>query len=383
MKVLSIGMDRKLFEEGSSVLERSKEYAEKMEELHIVVFSLQRHNLLYKKYQNLHIYPTNSYSRITFLFGAYFLGKKIIEENNFLTSRSIITVQDPMTIVGYCLSKKFKLPIQLQIHTDIFNSNFKKSLIGFGNFWYSGLVQVPLTTYFLPRVSGIRVVSQSIKDSILTKFSFLDRKIEVLPIYVDINHLISSYPGRDIKKDFPGFNSIILMASRLSKEKRIDIALNSFKKVLSKFPLAGLVICGEGLERENLIVKAKELDISKSVVFLPWQSDLMSYYKTCDVFLLTSEYEGYGMTLIEAGASGCPVVTTKVGVANSNLFEDGRNSYVCEINDTDCLSEKITILLDNNTKRDDFKRNLQKNIKNYSKTKEEYVDQYVSLLEKL
>ncbi len=376
-------MDRKLFEEGSSVLERSKKYAGKMEELHIVVFSLKKHNLPYRKYENLYIYPTNSLSRVTFLFDAYSLGRKIIEQCGFASGESVITVQDPMTIVGYVLSKKYKLPIQLQIHTDIFNPYFKKSLVGNKNFWYSGLIHVPLTTFFLPRVSRIRVVSQSIKDSITSKFSKLEDKIDVLPIFVDTNYLITCYPGRDIKKDFPKFSHVILMASRLSKEKRIDIALLSFKKVLSKFPSAGLVICGEGIEVKNLKKLTESLNITDSVVFLSWQADLVSYYKTSDIFLLTSEYEGYGMTLIEAGASGCTIVTTRVGVANSGLFINEENSYVCPVNDSDCLTDKIVKLLNNNTKRDVFKRNLQDKIKNISKSEEEYTMAYVSLLSKL
>ena len=60
MKVLSIGTDRKLFEKESAVLERSMDYTSKLEEFHIIVFSLKKHNLSQKDEGNLHIYPTNS-----------------------------------------------------------------------------------------------------------------------------------------------------------------------------------------------------------------------------------------------------------------------------------------------------------------------------------
>jgi glycosyltransferase involved in cell wall biosynthesis len=58
---------------------------------------------------------------------------------------------------------------------------------------------------------------------------------------------------------------------------------------------------------------------------------------------LTSEYEGYGMTLIEALAASCPIVTTKVGIAKTDLFKDGVNSFVCPVGDVDCLSKKIIL----------------------------------------
>lgn len=376
-------MDRKLFQDESAVLERSKEYASKMKELHIVVFSLKKHNLKAKKIDNLYIYPTNSSTRITFLFDAYRLGKKIIVERGFARGDSVITVQDPMTIIGYLLSKKYKFPIQIQLHTDIFDPNFKMSLVSPLNFWYTGFVHVPLSDFFIPKADRIRVVSENIKNSLERRFRNIDEKIDVLPVYVDINTLFGTYPKRDIKKDFPQFSKIILMASRLSSEKRIDVALHVFEKVLEKVPKAGLVICGEGPEFTSLSKKAKELEIEKSVVFLPWQEDLVSYYKTADVFLLTSEYEGYGMTMIEAGASGCPMVVTRVGVAKSVLFRDGKNSFVCHVGDTQCLSSGVIELLENPTKRDSFKQEMQDSISNISKTKEEYVKEYVSLLEKL
>jgi glycosyltransferase involved in cell wall biosynthesis len=288
-----------------------------------------------------------------------------------------------MTIVGYSLSKKFCFPLQIQIHTDIFSSQFKKSNLGFKNFWYSGLVQVPLTSHFIKRADGIRVVSQNIKDSILKRLRDLKAQIEVLPIYVDVLSLANTYPGRDIKKDFPRWSHIILMASRLSKEKRIDTALKVLKKVLIKFPLAGLVICGEGEEESNLKSVVREIGLGQNVAFLPWQKDLVSYYKTADIFLSTSEYEGYGMTMIEAGASGCAMVVTKVGIASSEIFKNNENCFVCEVGDISCLSQGVVELLSNNSKRDDFRRKMQSYVVSISKSKEEYVIEYVRLLENL
>ena len=54
-----------------------------------------------------------------------------------------------------------------------------------------------------------------------------------------------------------------------------------------------------------------------NVIFEKWidRETLFSYYKTVDLFLVTSLYEGYGMTLVEAQAAGCPIISTDVGVA--------------------------------------------------------------------
>ena len=81
LRVISIGTDRKLFEENSAVLVRNLEYVSKMEELHIIVFSLKNLGLEPKNIGNLHIYPTNSTSRLFYVLDAFRIGKQIIENN--------------------------------------------------------------------------------------------------------------------------------------------------------------------------------------------------------------------------------------------------------------------------------------------------------------
>lgn len=383
MKVLSIGMDRKLFEERSEVLERSLAYASKMEELHMIVFSLKKHDLKPKVINNLYLYPTNSLSRIIFLWDAYKLGKKIITGKKFAKDASVISAQDPMSIVGFILSRKFTLPLQIQIHTDVFNPYFRNSLTNVKNFWYSGWVNAPLTRFLIRKAQGIRVVSQDIADSIKKRFPNIKAPVDVLPVFVDIERIVNTEIRRDLQKDFPQFKFIVFMASRLSPEKRIDLALKVFKKVLENFKDTGLVIAGNGDEKGHLQQIAKKMGIEKNVAFIGWQDDLISYYKTADMFLLTSDYEGYGMTLIEAAASGCPIITTKVGIAKSDLFVNGENSSVCPVGDVGCISNSINTLVSDNSKRELFKRAMQDSIKHKLISKDEYVSRYVGLLEKL
>ncbi len=377
MKVLSIGMDRKLFEPESAVFSRSLEYAKKMEELHIVVFSTKGHHLKDTHLGNLHLYPTNSLSRLHYIFDAIKIGRIIIIKNKLDPKDSVLSTQDPFETgyVGYKLKKKFNLPLQVQIHTDFFAAHFKNSFLN--------IIRIFLAKIVLPNADGIRVVSEFLKDEILSKYPNIKAEIKVLPIFIDINNIINFQPKKDLSHDFPQFKFIILMASRLTSEKRIDIAIDSFKHVLLKFPHAGLVIAGQGTEKSYLVHLAKKLGISKHVAFIGWQSDLISLYKTADLFLVTSEYEGYGMTLIEAGASGCPIVTTKVGIASSGLFKDGKNSSVCRAVDVGCISKEVLDLISDNSKRELFKHAMQDSIKTIAISKEDYVKRYVESLNNL
>src|SRR3989344_7747161 len=99
------------------------------------------------------------------------------------------------------------------------------------------------------------------------------------------------------------------MASRLTSEKNIVLAIEAVKDMK-----LSLLIVGEGPESGYLKGMA-----TGNISFEPYTGDLTSYYKTCDLFLLTSNYEGYGMTLVEAAAAGAKIVSSDVGIAPAIL----------------------------------------------------------------
>ncbi len=376
MKVLLIATDRKIFEEESLVLKRTKAYASYVEEMHVVIST--EHNFQIKKHGNLYIYPTNSKRRWQYPFDSLNLSKKIINENGLNKENCVISTQDPFESgwVGRKIKDKFGLPLQVQIHTDFLNPHFKNSFLN--------RIRVHLAKrHVIYRADRLRVVSSVIKTSIEQKFPKFREKIDILPIFVDVESIVSQEVKRNLRNDFPQFNQIILMVSRLTKEKRIDIALNVFKKIIKDFPRSGLIIVGDGSELNNLSNLAKKLMIRDNVIFLGWQEDLVSFYKSADLFLHTSEFEGYGMVFIEAGAAGCPIITTKVGVAKTDLFKNGENSFVCDVEDYDCIKSSIIKLFQNELLKKQFSKNMQSQIRSQSGTFEQYVRQYVSLLEKL
>ncbi len=379
MRVLSIGTDRKLFEDGSAVLSRSLEYAKKMDELHIVVFTTSRKLKVKNKKvgNNLFLYPTNSVNKLFYVFDAIKLGRKIVLENRLTSQDSVLSSQDPFEtgLVGRQLKKKFGLPLQVQIHTDFFSPHFKNSLLN--------RIRIFIAKIVLLNADGVRVVEDFLKDSIKIFSPSFKAKIDTLPVFVDIEKILNTVPKVDLNKEFPKFKFIIFMASRLSREKRIDVALRVFRNVLLKFPHAGLVIAGSGEDKnrlENMVIK---LELEKNVAFIGWHNDLVTLYKTADLFLVTSEYEGYGMTLIEAGAAGCPIVTTKVGVAKTDLFKNGINCIVCSKFDVGCISSAVLEIISDNSKRELFKHRMQDSIKSRAINQEEYAEKYVNLLKQL
>ena len=312
MKLLMISTDQKIFQEGSDVARRMVEYAKGYEEVHIVVFQKrtpsQEQEVSEKTLaDNCWVYSTQSQIKLMYPFDAIRLGRFIISRRHM----THITCQDPFLtgMVGVSLQKEFKIPLELQVHTDIGSPYFVQTL---RNKAYKAMA-----LSYLPKADRIRVVSQRIKTYLTDTVGIEDSKIEIRPIAVDAEKIKASSVTVDLHKKYPQFEQIILMASRIEKEKNFNLALSSFKEVLISFPKAGLLIVGDGRGLSKIKDSVSGGILESSVIIEPWvnRETLFSYYKTTDVFLLTSFFEGYGMTLIEAQTAGCPIVSTDVGVA--------------------------------------------------------------------
>lgn len=312
MKLLMISTDRLIFKQSSLVALRMIEYAKNLEELHIIIFDLAKNSnpLTLSLSKNCQVYSTVSFFKLSYFYDAIRLGKSVIK-NSGITN---ITCQDPFltAISGLSLKKKFNLPLEIQLHTDIGSPYYA--------YKFSNKIRKILAKRFLPKADHIRVVSEIIKDYLVNRFRIADSKIEVRPVQVNIEK-IKNLPIIDeanLHKKYSQFNKIVLMVSRLEPEKDISLAINAWSKVIEKYPKAGLVIVGEGSLRQKLIMEAKKkIERKDSIVFESWasQETLASYYKTADIFLNTSFFEGYGMTLVEANAAGCKIISTDVGVA--------------------------------------------------------------------
>lgn len=211
----------------------------------------------------------------------------------------VVTAQDPfwLGIIAARIAGKTASKLQIQVHTDLLAQPiWKKILAGFQ----------------LRRAASIRVVSERIRKSLVPMQ--LSARISVLPVFIDREAIRDALPA-DLKKEFPQFEKIVLVASRLEPEKNVALAIESFRKILSKVPGTGLFIAGEGSQLQTMIHLVEKLKLKNSVIFLGHRSDIFSLYKGADLLLNTSRYEGFGASIVEALAAGCAVVSTDVGVA--------------------------------------------------------------------
>ena len=370
MRVLSIGSERNLFVKNSDAQKRIQEYGMLFNELHIIIFANK--NLGYKNINvsnNIFLYPTNHKYKISYLWHIYKIANLLITSHKF----SVITVQDPFGsgFAGWFLKLKYKLPLQIQIHTDLLSPYFWQES-------WKNKGQVLLAKFLLPRADGIRVVSERIKDSLNSRFLISDSKITVLPVFVDVKKIQSAKIKINLHEKYPD-QFIILMASRLTKEKNIGMAIEAMRDIIKKYPNALLLIVGDGPEENKL--KAQSLGLEANIIFEPWTSDLVSYYKTADLFLATSNYEGYGRTVIESMAAGLPAVMTDVGLAGEILVDD-LDGLVIPVQDIKALIGAILSLMENRGKRENLVVESRKVAESLI-SKEDYLQLYKKTLEKI
>ncbi len=362
MKLLIVGTDRKLFDPDSAVSLRQIKYGRLVEHSDIIVYAKKSLALAQRKLSpQVSVYPTNSYSKFFYFIDAFFLARKLNRPN-------IVSAQDPFEsgLAAYLISRYFSVPLHLQLHTDFLSPYFSADS-------FLNKIRVVLARFLIKRAAMVRVVSERIKNSIIEAKLKDAQDIFVLPVFVDSEKIRSSLIHVDLHKKYSQFDFIILMASRLSKEKNINLAIEAMLKLVSKYPKAGLIIVGDGPEKNDLELKVRNLKLADNIFFESWSNDLVSYYKTADLFLLTSNYEGYGMTVVEALSSGLPVIMTDVGCAGDVLInnEDG---LILPVDDLDKLVSSIEKFLSD--------RDLLSVMRNkiagtrYGQTENEYLQNY-------
>lgn len=370
-----ISTDRKIFDLESAVYKRMLDYSTLFDELHIIVFSLQEKTMIENQKVeiaiNAWVYPTNSKSRFGYVFDAYKIGKKIL--SGIFFGQTVITTQDPFETgkVGWLLKRFSKFPLQMQIHTDLFSPYFFQSSP-------LNAIRVFMARFLLRRADGIRVVRKKIADDIVLKLRIPRNKIQVLPI------LWEKFPALfvPLSSRITEGKKNILMVSRLEYEKRVDLGLKIFSKISKGRDDLMLSIVGDGSMRVKLENMAKKLGILEKVFFEGWKENVSDFYKSSYVFLNTSEYEGFGMSLFESAYSGCPIVSTDVGIAQ-DVLDNGRSALVCPVGDQNCLTTKILNVLENPTVAQGLSEGAREDAQKEILSKEEYLKKYKEGIESL
>lgn len=153
-------------------------------------------------------------------------------------------------------------------------------------------------------------------------------------------------PKTDLRAEYEFEGSIVIgIVSRLDPIKRHDLLFQAFSKLDHKKYKLKLVVIGRGSENSKLQELAKKLPYSERIKFWGECEEVAKLYRLIDIFVLPSENEGISNTILEAMASGLPVIATKVG-GNPELVQHEHTGLLIPPNDCDELVNALNFYIE-------------------------------------
>ena len=205
----------------------------------------------------------------------------------------------------------------------------------------------PVVTFSINQSDAITAVSYNLREETYKHFK-IEKEIDVIMNFVDVDRFDKKPIGGFRKAIAPNGENIILHASNFRKIKRVEDVIKVFALVKNK-KAAKLLLIGDGPERNNIEDLCRDLNAQDDVIFVGKQEQMEDILPIADVFLLTSEYESFGLAALEAMAASVPVVSTNAGgLPEINI--DGLTGYLSNIGDVNSMSEQVlSIIKDENT----------------------------------
>ena len=201
---------------------------------------------------------------------------------------------------------------------------------------------LPITKFGIEASDGVTAVSQSLKDDTIRNFS-TDKAIEVIPNFVDLARFRRD---RALSALFvsPG-EKLLCHVSNFRPVKRVVDVVEVFRQVQQKIP-SKLLMVGDGPDRAKAEQYCRQHHISDKVLFFGHLPNIEEVVGACDLFILPSVTESFGMAALEALASEVPVIATRSG-GLPEVVDHGVDGFLLEVGDVDAMARcAIEILQD-------------------------------------
>ncbi|MGE3776365.1 MAG: glycosyltransferase family 4 protein, partial [Pirellulaceae bacterium] len=225
-------------------------------------------------------------------------------------------------------------------------------------------------------------VSQSVAAFLKDRLRFPDERIVVIPNGLDLaRYPDPAGPVDQAELGVPAGRRLLLTVARLHRQKGIDWLLESLPAVLARVPDCELVLVGRGAAQAELEQQADRLGVRSRVHFLGWRPDVPRLLRSAHLFVLPSRWEGMPNGVLEAMASGLPVVATAAEGVRELLGTDSPLQIV-DFGDTPGFVDRICTFMDDpELARRSGDHNRRRVLAHF--TLERMVEQYQDLYEEL
>lgn len=208
--------------------------------------------------------------------------------------------------------------------------------------------------------------SLKIADKIIVPSGYLKDMFFQLGLTAEIVPNILNFKDYDFRfRDNPTPRFIV--TRHLEPIYNIEMVIRAFQLIADKYPSAILSICGKGSEEAKLKKLVKDLHLEEMVEFLGEvnNNEIASKYNEADIFLNGSNIDNLPVAILEAFASGLPVVSTNAG-GIKYIIKNGQNGLLVEINDYKGMAEQVERLLQDKELFKSITKNAHETLKEYS-----------------
>ena len=210
----------------------------------------------------------------------------------------------------------------------------------------------------------VTTVSESLKNDTNRLFN-ITKDIKVIHNFIDFEKY-TEITSEECQRDTIAYENerIITHISNLRPVKRASDVISIFYKIQKEIP-SKLLLVGEGPERENIELLAKELGILEKILFLGNSNEVNKLLCYSDLFLLPSETESFGLAALEAMAARTPVISSNSGgLPEVNI--QGVTGFLSNVGDTDEMAKNGIYILKDLDRLQQFKSNALTQAKQFS-----------------
>lgn len=206
------------------------------------------------------------------------------------------------------------------------------------------------------------LLSYSFKEDFMLRLKLKeDTKLHFIPNPLSFNIFLH-------RDDLINKKKQILIISRMDeRQKNLKSALRIWKKIetTNKYPDWNLIIGGYGPDEEDILKYAASLNLN-NFKFIGKVENPQDLFKESSIFMMTSKFEGFGMTLVEAMQNGCIPFAFDNFTVLHDIIEDNYNGFIIPSNDESIYAKKIENLIINNDKRKQIAENCITSCKKFS-----------------
>lgn len=221
-----------------------------------------------------------------------------------------------------------------------------------------------IVKFSIEQSDGITSVSKNLREETKRYFG-IKKPIEVIYNFFSPENECLSGDGSSIqslrshfvKKD----EKLLYHSSNFRAVKRVEDVIRVFNEVHKKIR-SKLLLLGSGPSMQAVKKMTKDLKLENEVIFCENKVHIDPYVASCDLLLLPSEQESFGLVAIEAMFYGLPVIATHVG-GLPEVVEDGKTGYLSAVGDVGAMAKHAIELLTNQTLYNKMSQSAKKRVK--------------------